>query len=365
MRQLSEVRKSKNIRKFIVVFKFILPTALLLFIFLCSRLPRVAEAYIEYCYPAIATLLSFVSYRVPFSLFDVLIICTIIAFIAGIVLIIMRKISFIKWLKAGFLSILWLVIWFYMSWGIAYFRPEFHKRFGVEPPVEDTVCFEALVHRYIDSLNKSYIADFNFDIEEIDNAVELAYQKLNKQLRIPYPCGKRRPKKSVIEGLMTRAGVSGFFSPFSNEEHLNYFQLPVSYPFASAHEKAHQFGIASESECNLYASIICCSVEHPLTRYSGYLETVWYLLKNLRKISPEKYKDVIRKIDSRIIDDYQKIIAHWQKALNSTVSAVQDKVYDGYLKANKQQSGVLSYSEMTVLLVVWEKILSREQKTME
>ncbi|MDR2287396.1 MAG: hypothetical protein LBE04_07995 [Prevotellaceae bacterium] len=30
-------------------------------------------------------------------------------------------------------------------------------------------------------------------------------------------------------------------------------------------------------------------------------------------------------------------------------------MYDSYLKTNKQQSGILSYSEMTVLLVAWEK----------
>jgi hypothetical protein len=244
-----------------------------------------------------------------------------------------------------------------MAWGIAYFRPAFHERFGVEPPVEDTVYFEALVCRYIDSLNKSYVADPDFDIEGIDYALEIAYQKLGKQLHIPYPCGKRRPKCSIIEGLMTRTGVSGFFGPFFNEEHLNYFQLPVSYPFCSAHEKAHQFGIASESECNLYASVICCSSEHALVRYSGYLETVWYLLNNLRKISPEKYRKAVRDIDSRIIEDYRAISSRWQKALNPTLSAVQDKVYDSYLKTNKQQSGILSYSEMTVLLIIWEKII--------
>jgi hypothetical protein len=315
-----------------------------------------AEAYIGHCYPVIAAVLSSVSCRFPFSLFDVLIIVAAVVFIGSIVLMFMRKLSFIRWLKAVVASILWLVSWFYMSWGIAYFRPGFHERFGVEQPVEDAACFEALVCRYIDSLNKSYVAEPDLDIDEIDSAVETSYEKLSRQLRIPYPCGKRRPKSSVIEGLMTRAGVSGFFSPFFNEEHLNYFQLPVSYPFSSAHEKAHQFGIASESECNLYASIICCSSEHPLTRYSGYLETVWYLLKNLRKIAPDKYSETVRKVDSRIIDDYRKISERWQEALNPTLSSVQNKVYDSYLKTNRQQSGILSYSEMTVLLVAWETL---------
>jgi hypothetical protein len=318
-----------------------------------------AETYIRHCYPVIATVLSFVSCSVQFSLFDVLTIAAIVAFISSIVLIFMKKLPFIRWVKIILSSVLWLTAWFYMAWGIAYFRPEFHERFGVEPPVEDTVYFEALVCRYIDSLNKSYIAEPHFDIDEIDNAIETAYRQLNKQLRIPYPCGKRRPKCSMIEGLMTRTGVSGFFGPFFNEEHLNYFQPVISYPFSSAHEKAHQFGIASESECNLYASIICCSSEHSLVRYSGYLETVWYLLKNLRKMSPGKYSEIVGRIDSRIIDDYRKISAHWQKALNPTLSSIQDKVYDSYLKTNKQQSGILSYSEMTVLLVTWENMRTK------
>ncbi|MDR1593232.1 MAG: DUF3810 domain-containing protein [Prevotellaceae bacterium] len=360
MRQLLRFRKSKNSKNFSVIFGFITPFALLIFVFLCSRLPDFAETYIQNCYPAIATLLSFISSAVSFSLFDVLIIVAILAFICSIVLILMRKISFRRWIKVVFSAILWIVSWFYMAWGIAYFRPGFHERFGVEPPAEDTVYFEALVCRYIDSLNKSYIADSHFDIDEIDQAIETSYRQLSKQLRIPYPCGKRRPKCSVIEGLMTRTGVAGFFGPFFNEEHLNFYMLPVSYPFSSAHEKAHQFGIASESECNLYASVVCCSSEHSLVRYSGYLETVWYLLRNLRKMSPVKYPEIVRKIDSRIIDDYQKISLHWQKALNPTLSSVQDKVYDSYLKTNKQQSGILSYSEMTVLLVAWEQIIAKK-----
>ncbi|MDR1583722.1 MAG: DUF3810 domain-containing protein [Prevotellaceae bacterium] len=321
-----------------------------------------AEAYIKNCYPAIAGALSFVSCRVPFSLFDTLIISVIIAFIGSIILIFMRKISFVRWIKVVFSSILWLVSWFYMAWGIAYFRPGFYERFGIEPPVEDTVYFEALVCRYIDSLNRSYIADPHFDINKIDEAIETEYQMFSKQLNIPYPNGKRRTKSSVIEGLMTRSGVAGFFGPFFNEEHVNYFQLPVSYPFSSAHEKAHQFGIANESECNLYASIICCSNEDSLVRYSGYLTTVKYLLNNLRKISPQKYRETVKKVDSCIIDDYKKISAHWQKALNPTLSSMQDKVYDNYLKTNKQQSGILSYSEMTTLLVAWE--LSRKSREM-
>jgi hypothetical protein len=317
-----------------------------------------AEAYIKHCYPVIASVLSFISHIVPFSLFDVSIIVTIVAFIGSIILIFMRKISFVRWTKIVLSAILWTVSWFYMAWGIAYFRPGFYERFGIEPPVEDTVYFEALVSHYIDSLNKSYFVEIWFSTDEVNNAIETEYQKLSKQLNISYPCGKRRPKCSLIEWLMTRTGVTGFFNPFFNEEHLNYYQFTITYPFASAHEKAHQFGIASESECNLYASIVCCASKHPLTRYSGYFQTVRYLLDDLYKMSPDKYEEYIRKIDPRIIDHYKRNNSHWQQVIYPKLSSVRDKIYDAYLKANKQQSGILSYSEMTLLLVAWEKLLN-------
>ena len=95
---------------------------------------------------------------------------------------------------------------------------------------------------------------------------------------------------------------------------------------------------------------------HPLVRYSGYLQTVSYLLSNLRKISPDRYREIAGQIDPRIMADYRAIQDHWQKGLNQTMSDVQNKVYDTYLKTNNQRSGILSYSEMTGLLVAWEGI---------
>jgi hypothetical protein len=76
----------------------------------------------------------------------------------------------------------------------------------------------------------------------------------------------------------------------------------------------------------------------------------------LRKISPDRYREIAGRIDPRIMADYRAIQEHWQKTLSPTLSAMQDKVYDTYLKTNKQPSGILSYSEMTGLLIAWETL---------
>ena len=336
--------------------KFVVPVIFLIFIFLCSRIPALAEMYMLYCYPAIATVISFVTRWIPFSLLDVLIIAAIVMLLGSIVMMCLRRWSFRCWITVFLLSVLWIIVWFYMAWGISYFRSGFHERFCVEQPKEDKDFFEALVVRYIDSLNQVYVTVSHFDAEEIDRGIETLYAAHNRYLRLPYPCGWRRAKKTITEPLMTRMGVAGYFDPFFNEVQVNNYSLPITYPYTLAHEKAHQFGIASEAECNLYATIICTASTHLLVRYSGYLQTVSYLLGNLRKISPERYKEIAGHIDPRIIADYKAIQEHWQKALNPTLSDIQEKVYDTYLKTNKQQGGILSYSEMVGLLVAWETI---------
>ena len=345
---------NRSVKFSIINSQFSIPIVFLLFIILCSFIPALAETYIRVCYPIIAAVLSFFSRLVAFSLMDMLIIAAIVLFFVGIVMMFMKRLSFRRWLKIIVLSVLWLLVWFYMSWGVGYFRPDFYERFEIQPPKEDKDFFETLVIRYIDSLNNVYLSDPYFNEKEVNSEIERLYEKRHELLRLPYPCGWRSTKITLIKPLMTRAGVSGYFGPFFNEVHVNDYQLPLTYPYTLAHEKAHQFGIANESECNLYATLICTSSEHPLVRYSGYMQTVSYLLGNLRKISPDNYKEIVEKIDPRIIADYSAIREHWKKALNEKISAVQEKVYDSYLKTNKQQSGILSYSEMTGLLVAWE-----------
>ena len=345
-----------NKTKFIcLAVQFLAPAIFLLFIYFCSQNPLLAEWYMRSCYPVVAPTLSFISHWIPFSLLDVLAILAIVLLLGSIIGICIRRIKFFRWLKVLLLSVLWILVWFYMAWGIGYFRLEFYERFEVTPPEEDRTFFESYVSKYIESINQAYVADPIFDVKEIDSEIEALYAKHFAALRLPsYPCGWRTTKKTIAETWMTRMGVAGYFGPFFNEVHVNTFALPISFPYILAHEKAHQFGIANEAECNLFATIICTSSDHPLVRYSGYLQTVSYLLSNLRKISPDRYKEIAGQIDPRIMADFKAIREHWQKEINETMATVQSEVLNTYLKTNNQRSGILSYSEMTGLLVAWD-----------
>jgi hypothetical protein len=337
--------------------KYAIPIFFLVFVFLCSRISALAEWYMQVFYPPIATVLSFFSRLVPFSLSDILVIIIILLIPVSIVLMCLRKLRFRRWLNISLLSVLWISVWFYMAWGIAYFRLDFHERFGIEKPKEDREFFEALVERYIDLLNQSYVANpYDFCLQEIDNEIEALFAKHHELLRLPYPNGWRRAKRSIIEPLINQMGIIGYFNPLFNEIHINMRAPRLSYPYTLAHEMAHQFGIANEAESNLIATIITTSSSHPLVRYSGYLRTVSYLLNDLRTISPDRHQEIAGRIDPRVVADFRAIREHWQQNLNPTLSAVQDRVYDTYLRANRQASGILSYSEVTGLLVSWEMV---------
>ncbi|MDR0836179.1 MAG: DUF3810 family protein, partial [Tannerella sp.] len=136
--------------------KYLIPIVLLAFVFICSKIPTLAESYMQHVYPVLATVLSFISGLVSFSLLDVLIILVIIALTVSIVLMLRRKISFRSWAKVVILSLLWLPVWFYLARGIGYFRPDFFSRVGVERQPPDKDFFEAFVERYIDKLNQTY-----------------------------------------------------------------------------------------------------------------------------------------------------------------------------------------------------------------
>lgn len=325
----------------------------IIFILICRSHQNTAEWYMQTIYPTIASFLSFISSKIPFSLFDVFIASNILLFIASLVWMIFGTLKFRKWISKVIGTIVALVISFYMLWGIAYFRHDFYERTNVPKANFDTTSFKNFLTHYINQLNDAYIAVNEINYNEIDEAIESSYQKLKTTLHIPYPCGKRPIKRMIFEKWVTQSGVSGYFGPFFNEIHVNRSPLPFEQPYVIAHEKAHQFGIASEAECNLYAYIVCTSSNNAYVRYSGYAEPLGYVLNNARQLLPDEYAEWRSKIKPQIIADYNKSVEHWQQGINTKMAETQRKVYDTYLKTNKIKSGVTNYSEMVALLVSW------------
>jgi hypothetical protein len=327
--------------------------ALLLFalVFAASKMPSVAEWYVKNIYPLIAAALSFFSALFPFSLFDIFTIIAVIAFVALIFLMIFRKIKCSKGLYIIAYSVLFLIAYFYFSWGFSYFRKDFYTRCNIQKSEYNSEIFKSFVKNFIEDANSACLDFTDFDRNDINNNIERQYEKLKDVLKIKYPNGKRKPKQMLYESLHTKTGVSGYFGPFFNEIHVNNFVSDFEYPFTLAHEKAHQFGVASEAECNLFAFIVCATSDDARLRYSAYVSTVGYVLNNYYKVFPDDYGNLIESIDGKIIEDIKIMSKRWSEARNRTLSNAHKVVYDTYLKTNNIASGIENYSEVVNLLI--------------
>ncbi|MDR0421728.1 MAG: DUF3810 domain-containing protein [Proteiniphilum sp.] len=320
-------------------------------VYIFSRSAALSEWYMCTVYPGVAAILSFVSGLCPFSLYDVFLIVAALLLIALTVFAAVRKIAFSRFLFLLIRFVTVVAAWFYFSWGIAYFRKDFYARSGAEEVTFDREIFKDFAIRFIDRANRCYVDCPETDRVDVQREVESSYRALCKPLHIPYPNGRRRVKPMMFEAAYSKMGVSGYFGPLFSEIHVNGYGLSFSQPFTLAHEMAHQFGIATESEANLYAFAVCSGSSSGSVRYSAYASTLRYVLNDIRRFLPEEYASIVSRVRPEIMADLQRNREHWLAARNETLSDVQDRVYDAYLKTNGVTSGRASYSEVVSLLV--------------
>ena len=337
----------------------IIAGAVFALIFLFSLSPVLAEGYMRVIYPVVAAILSFISNIFPFSLYDIFLIVAVLMLLGLIVCVVIRKISFSQFLFSLIRFVTVIVAWFYFGWGIAYFREDFYSRSNITEKRYDPEALKDFTVRFIEKANLYYVDCKDMDKNEIRKQIEALYRSLYEPLGISYPNGKRTPKPMMFEPLYSKTGVSGYFGPFFNEIHVNNYSLNFTYPSTLAHEMAHQFGIALESEANLYAFVICAHSDNEMIRYSAYVSTLRYLLNDIYRFLPEEYGALRASIRPEIIADLQRNREHWLASRNESLSAMQDKVYDGYLKTNKISAGQANYSEVVGLLISSYGILTK------
>lgn len=330
-----------------LIFTVIVFALVLLF----SLSPALSEWYMRGIYPKIAVGLSFVSALFPFSVYDIFLIVAALVLLGIVFRAIMRKRTFVQFSTSLLRFVTVLVAWFYFAWGIAYFREDFYSRCKVEKTISDPDILKDFAIQFIERANQSYVDCSAMDKNEIRRRIESAYEAKHELLQINYPNGRRRAKPMLFEPIYSKTGVSGYFGPFFNEIHVNNYSLNFTYPFTLAHEMAHQFGVGTESEANLYAFVVCADSNDEILRYSAYVSTLRYVLNDIYRFLPDEYEVLRSTIRPEIVADLQQNRAHWLAARDQTLSDIQDKMYDAYLKTNKISSGQANYSEVVGLLI--------------
>ena len=329
---------------------------LLGFVGACRFFVPVAEFYADFCYPFIQTVLSLVSCVFPFSLEEITVLFFAFLFIRIIWVAIKRKRGFLYWLKSTAVTIMWLVVWFYMGWGNNYFRTPLYDRAGVERRRFDHEEFCRFVADYTFELNRVAGATVRTDRASLEKNVNefyrlepngLGYAKLHKW---------QRTKRVLLHPLYSWVSVLGYMGPFWCESQLNPDLPDNEYPSTLAHEKAHLAGVTSEAEANYWAYVYCCRSEDDGVRYSGYLHLFPYVAINARSLFTEQeYDEWLAGVSPTVINDYRQNREFWQNKRVRLLDDIQYRMMDTMLKSNSVSQGADDYIGVIGMIITMQR----------
>ena len=152
-------------------------------------------------------------------------------------------------------------------------------------------------------------------------------------------------KPIIASEPMTYTHLSGIYSFMSGEANVN-----VNYPdfivaTSSAHEMAHQRGVARENECNFLAFAILLESDDPFLRYSAYLDVYSNIVNALHDEDPKLLSTV--PTDKRIIEDRRSCSKFFDKYRDSVAAEIAGSINNSYLQANGQVEGTKTYGMIT------------------
>lgn len=341
-----------KLNSFQICIRWILPIVALIFIACCRYFPHWAEAYARTVYPLLSGVLSAFSSLFPFSLEEILVVGLLLwLFIFPI----RKRRKGWNWKRIAVRELevlVWIYIWFYMGWGLNYFRYNIYTRLQVKPVSYNEQVFVDFLHSYTDSLNIAYTQRIDMDAELLESEVKSFYSRTSKEGGLSTPKDWQQPKYFMFTPIYSSVGVLGSMGPFFAEAQLNADLLPVQIPFTYAHEFSHLLGVSNEAEANYWAYRACTESHDEVLKYSGYLGLLPYVVSNAsRLLSKEQFQEWVKTIRPEVITDYKKEQTHWQEKYSSVVGAIQDYLYNLFLKGNNIPSGKKNYAEVIGILL--------------
>lgn len=333
-------------------FRWVILAVLLVFVWVVMASPVMGEWYARAVYPLFSAVLSRISSLFPLSVGDCFIYGSIVGLLVYLIYSIFRKRSW-KIVTGRMLEyLLWVYVWFYMAWGLNYFREDFFTRTQIPYSAYSADAFRSFLSSYTDSLNTSFVDVDKIDKTVVAGEVRAGYQEIAGRFGLVSPAGYLRPKPMLIPSLMSGVGVLGYMGPFFTEYNLNPNLLPVQYPFTYAHEMAHVLGISNEAEANLYGFLVCSRSKVPEIRFSAYFALLPYVLGNAYQLlSKEEFEQWKETISPEVKKAYNEKAAYWEALYSPMIGEIQDTAYNWFLKGNNIPSGRKNYSEVVALLM--------------
>lgn len=190
-----------------------------------------------------------------------------------------------------------------------------------------------------------------------------SFSELNGKLNTAYKKGaqkypfiqdmKSKVKPIMLSEPMTYTHISGVYTFFTGEANVNVNYPKYNHPFTTAHEMAHQRGIAREDEANFVAFLICLESDDPYIRYSAYLNMFEYFYSALGKADKELRKNIFSTLESAVVKELIAYSDFFDKYRDNIAADVSGAVNNSYLVMQGQTSGTKSYGLVVDLAVAY------------
>jgi len=276
----------------------------------------------------------------------------------------------------------WMVqvyVVFQLIWGLNYSQSNPAKQFNLTVSANysaqemDQLSLSLITElnntreQLIDSLKSNYgVLDSNFSKINLKSIIDrsiLEYKNISNEypfLRYQQP----NLKLAVFPKWGDYIGYLAFYEPITGEAIIRA-DLPILVqPFTVCHEIAHQLGYASETEANFIAFVLATQSKDPLFKYAMQLELFSYsqqaqLLLIAKTGDFNKWKQVVARnktlLSPQVLKDRQEIRAFFLARESKRIPG-SEKMYDQFLKWNKQAKGIDSYNEVLLWAIAYRKL---------
>lgn len=159
-------------------------------------------------------------------------------------------------------------------------------------------------------------------------------------------------RMATFSPLFSAAGLTGVYSPFTGEAHVNRETPAPTLPFAACHEVAHLRGFAREDEANFIAFLVCRLADDPAWRYSGTLTALMHVLNALAAAAPDRWLAAVEELPVDVRSDIDDVYRFWNRQ-RSALTTLVEHTNDTYLRSQGQESGLASYGLVVDLLAAY------------
>ena len=307
----------------------------------------VESGYSRHVYPIVSSALALPADAVGFAWLDL----TILAALALSVYMVYRR----RWLYlAGLTAAAYL--FFFWTWGINYHRAPLVTKLEFAADSVNRENVERLAEEAAGELNVLYDlqAAHSIDAEAFRREADARVTRVTLELDgIQWESASRVKTSILLNPFFLAGGTLGMFNPFAHEALVTEGLLPFEEPMTVLHELAHVRGYPNEGDANFIALMGALNSTDPGFRYSGWLALWQYLASSERNAMLE---DGPRRDLEAIAMRRQENEIHW-------VRRTGNRALDAYLRANRVEGGIRSYSRMVTLAVgtrpSWERFAGK------